>query len=254
MQTDVNDILAEMRPILLDEMENIRLMDRVDAKFVAPTSLLLPLLEQMSPLFRVQQANDARVALYRTQYLDTPDCMMFVMHQNGKLNRQKIRIRTYVGANLSFLEVKNKNNKGRTSKKRVPIGLSQLTSIHELGSERLLLEKHSLFATDMLEPSLANSFRRITFVNNRATERITIDFDLDFLSCKTGNEATLDKLMVLELKQQGWQRSDFSALMSSFRIKRTSFSKYCMGTVLTNANAKYNRFKSKWMLINKLIQ
>lgn len=254
MLTKISAILEAMPPVSLDEMENIRLMDRVDSKFVAPASLLLPLLEEMAPRFRVQLVNDARIALYRTQYLDTPDYGMFEMHQNGKLNRQKIRIRSYVASNLSFLEVKNKNNKGRTSKKRIPVGFSQLTSIHELSRERQFLDKHSLFDADMLEPSLSNSFERITFVNRKATERITVDLNLSFRSCKTGNEATLSELMILELKQSGRQHSDFGAILSSLRIKKASFSKYCIGVVSTNANIKYNSFKSKLMAINKLIQ
>ena len=43
-------------------------------------------------------------------------------------------------------------------------------------------------------------------------------------------------------------------MLNEFRIKKISFSKYCMGIVLTNANVKYNRFKSKCMVINKLTQ
>lgn len=238
----------------MDEMSHIRLMDRVDSKFVAPASLLPALLEKMSPHFCVQVANGARIAPYCTQYLDTPDCKMFLMHQNGKLARQKIRIRSYLDSNLSFLEVKNKSNKGRTSKKRIPVGFSHLASIHELGEARPFLEKNSFFDAGMLEPSLANSFKRLTFVGNKAAERITVDLNLAFLSYKTGRETTLDRLMVLELKQDGRQRSDFRAIVDSFRIKQTSFSKYCMGVVLTNDNVKYNRFKSKLITINKLIQ
>jgi hypothetical protein len=254
MPTDISAILEAMQPISLDEMGGIRLMDRIDAKFVAPASLLPPLLEKMSPHFRVQHINDARIASYCTQYLDTPDCKMFVMHQNGKLNRQKIRIRSYVESNLSFLEVKNKTNKGRTHKKRIPVGLSQLASIHELSEEKPFLEKNSLFDVGALEPSLSNSFKRITLVNSNATERITVDLNLSFRSCKTGNETTLNKLMILELKQDGRQRSDFRAILDSFRIKKSSFSKYCMGIVLTNDSIKYNRFKEKCMVINKLTQ
>jgi hypothetical protein len=254
MLTKISAALDAMQPISLDEMENIRLMDRVDSKFVAPSALLLPLLEKMAPRFRVQMVGGERIARYCTQYLDTPDYEMFVMHQNGKLNRQKIRIRSYVKSNLSFLEVKNKNNKGRTSKKRIPVGRSHLTSIRELSEGVQFIEKNSLFGADRLEPALSNSFERITFVNNSATERITADLNLSFFNSKTGNESTLDKLMILELKQNGWQHSDFRAMLNEFRIKKISFSKYCMGIVLTNASVKYNRFKSKCMVINKLTQ
>jgi hypothetical protein len=247
-------VLEKMQTITLSEMGNIRLMDRIDSKFVAPVSLLPQLLEEMLPYFRVQVNNGVRMAPYCTQYLDTPDLKMFLMHQNGKLNRQKIRIRSYVDSNLSFLEVKNKNNKGRTNKRRVPVGVSHLTSIRDLKDEKQFLDENALFDTGILEPSLANNFNRITFVNNKATERITIDTHLSFLNYRTGNTKTLDNLMIIELKQDGWQHSDFRDILNRFRIKKISFSKYCMGTVLTNPGIKYNRFKGKWTIINKLIQ
>ncbi|MDR0733859.1 MAG: polyphosphate polymerase domain-containing protein [Dysgonamonadaceae bacterium] len=254
MNIPINSVLGKMQAITLDEMENIRLMDRIDSKYAAPVSLLPQLLQEMLPSFRVQVNNGARITPYCTQYLDTPDLKMFLMHQNGKLNRQKIRIRSYVDANLSFLEVKNKNNKGRTNKRRVPVGMSHLASIEDLKEEMQFLEENALFDTDILTPSLVNDFYRITLVNDKATERITIDTHLSFRNYHTNNTLSLNNLMIIELKQNACQHSDFKEILNRFRIKKISFSKYCMGIVLTDSNIKYNRFKSKWAIINKLIQ
>ena len=249
----IQPILADMTSITLDEMKNIRLMDRIDSKYVTSAAILPELLQKMTPYFRVQEIDGERIAAYSTQYLDTPDLGMFVMHQNGKLNRQKIRIRSYVGSNLSFLEVKNKNNKGRTSKKRVQTPLSHLTSIHDLNDERAFLDKHTVFDTELLLPTLANEFQRITLVNNKATERITIDTQLFFRNYSSEKEIALDDLVILELKQDGWKHSDFRDILTELRIKQSSFSKYCMGTVLTNLDCKYNRFKGRCIKLNKLI-
>ena len=243
-----------MTPISLDEMKNIRLMDRVDSKYVASVAMLPELLQRMTPFFRVQEIEGERIAAYSTQYLDTPDLNMFVMHQNGKRNRQKIRIRSYIGSNLSFLEVKNKNNKGRTSKERVQTSLSHLTSINDLTDEKTFLNTHYNLDTELLTPSLENEFKRITLVNSKATERITIDTDLVFRNYSTGKKAVMDGLMILELKQDGWKHSDFRDILNELRIKKSSFSKYCMGTVFTNPNIKYNRFKRTCVKINKLIK
>jgi hypothetical protein len=179
---------------------------------------------------------------------------MFIMHQNGKLNRQKIRIRSYLDSQISFLEVKNKNNKGRTSKVRIPVNSSHILSVEDLQENKCFLEENSLFKTYQLEPVLTNNFNRITLVNNNATERVTIDLNLSFSNYQTGEEKELNQLVVLELKQDGLQYSDFRNELNRLRIKPVSFSKYCMGTVLTNPNIKYNRFKRKWNLINKLTQ
>jgi len=249
--TPINDKLAPMTPISLDEMSHIRLMDRLDTKYVANASLLPRILDMMQDKFKVQTIDGVRVADYATQYFDTDPLDFFTMHQNGKLNRQKIRIRTYVDSKLSFLEIKNKNNKGRTSKKRVKTASSHVSTMDELGEGKAFLEENSMFPTSMLRPVLENSFYRMTFVNKKETERITIDFDLSFKNYQTGIDREFDNLVVLELKQDGRERSDFRHILHQLRIQPSSFSKYCMGTVLTNPNAKYNRFKRKIRFINK---
>ena len=247
-------ILDKMNSITLDEMRGIRLMDRIDTKFVAPTALLPQLLEAMSDYFKVQiNDNGVRLAPYTTQYFDTPDMDMFLMHQNGRRNRQKVRIRSYADAGISFLEIKNKNNKGRTSKIRVPVGASHVQSIGELEEHDSFLNDKSRFDHHLLVPSVENDFNRITLVNNRATERITIDIDLSFYNYHTDKRERLDNLMVLELKQDGWQRSDFRDILMRMRIKKQSFSKYCIGISLTDPLVKNNRFKKQWRLINKRI-
>jgi hypothetical protein len=255
MNIRINELAAAMPTVTLDEMSHLRLMERIDCKYAAPASLLPRLMEQMHPLFRMQASGEAGIAAYGTQYLDTRELDLFVMHQNGKLNRQKIRIRSYIDSRLSFLEIKNKNNKGRTIKWRIPISQACLPATSCLSAdEQLYLDTHALVGCEALEPALSNRFRRITFVNNRATERVTVDLDLSFLTPRTGREAAVEELMILELKQDGRQESDFRDLLHRERIKPVAFSKYCMGTVLTDPGAKYNRFKSRWAAINKLIR
>jgi hypothetical protein len=247
-------LLERMAPVTLDEMQNVRLMDRIDRKFVAPASLFWQLLEEVAPGYKVQVNGGKRIAPYQTQYLDTPGLNMFVMHHNGKLNRQKIRIRTYVDSGISFLEIKNKNNRGRTGKIRVPVCRSHIQSVAGLAESHILfLNENTAFDAGSLQPSLSNSFDRITLVNNDATERATIDLNLSFLNHVTGSETLLDNLMILELKQAGRQASRFLDALCRLRIKPHPFSKYCMGSILTNPHLKYNRFKSEWIFINKII-
>lgn len=254
MQTDTLSCLDLFTPLTLEEIHDVRLMDRIDTKYVAPLSLLPTLLEEMRPYFRVQEHNDRRIASYSTQYLDTQELSMFLMHHNGKLNRQKIRIRTYLDSNDAFLEVKNKNNKGRTKKIRVPFPHSHIDNLEELGEQRPFLDSHCLFPTASLVPCLSNDFNRITFVNNRMSERITVDFNLRFLNHRTEGQHTLHDFIILELKQDGWKHSDFKDILLRLRIKRRPFSKYCMGTILTDSAIKSNNFKRRIYLLNKYNQ
>ncbi|MDR0412371.1 MAG: polyphosphate polymerase domain-containing protein [Dysgonamonadaceae bacterium] len=250
---DIEALLAEMRPVTLAEMKDIHLMDRVDFKYVTSAALLPPLLKEMASYFKIQVNNGKRIAPYTTQYLDTADLKTFVIHQNGRLNRQKIRIRTYVDSAISFLEIKNKNNKGRTSKIRIPVHRPAIDTVADLeGKDRQFITENSLFDSAELKPSLGNTFDRITFVNNKSTERVTIDLNLSFRNYNTEETLKMNGIVVLELKQAGRQASDFREILSRLRIKELSFSKYCMGTVLTDPNIKYNRFKKKWITINKI--
>ncbi len=252
MWDQIEEILERMTPITLEQMKDIRLMDRVDSKFVASVGDLPELLEAMVPLFMVQTINHVRIAPYATQYFDTREMNFFLMHQNGKLNRQKIRIRSYVDSELSFLEVKNKNNKGRTRKVRIQVEQPNVDSINDLDEGKVFLNKHSFFDVNSLVPVLDNSFKRITLVNNRKTERITMDISLLFSNTRTSQTKMLDDLVVLELKQDGWQHSDFREILNRMRIKQVSFSKYCMGMVLTDPAVKYNRFKRKLVTLKKI--
>ena len=251
MNIRINDFAA----VDLCRMAAAGLMNRVDTKFVAPAALLPQLLEAMRPLFRIQLAADSRIARYATQYFDTPELDFYLMHQNGKLNLRKIRIRSYLDTCSSFLEIKDKDNRGRANKRRVPATLSRTTTAGDWGEEeRRFLEQSAGLAPTRLVAALENRFRRMTFVNAQATERITIDTDLAFLNPLTGKASGLEKLMILELKQNSRQRSDFGDILRRLRIRPCAFSKYCIGSVLTNPGVKYNRFKSKMQLINKLVQ
>jgi hypothetical protein len=86
---------------------------------------------------------------------------MYNQHQWGHTNRQKIRFRTYCISGLQFMEVKTKNNHGRTKKKRI-----EVTDMDVLEKQKHeFLSKHLRYEADTLQPALNNHFSRITLVN-----------------------------------------------------------------------------------------
>ena len=110
-----------MQPISLDEMKEVQLMNRVDTKYLITEKQLLQILQRICNEYYAQEVLGNRFAAYRTVYYDTPDLTMYLIHHNRHLVRDKVRVRTYLDSNLSFCEVKHKNNKGRTSKKRIQV-------------------------------------------------------------------------------------------------------------------------------------
>lgn len=241
----------KLPPISLEEMSDIKLMNRTDTKYVATISQLLSFLQDVEGKYYIQEINGVRLASYHTTYFDTDNNEMYVMHHNGKLVREKIRVRTYEDTKITFLEVKNKNNHKRTNKKRIEV--RAVDSLHD-EQERVIpfLGKHAWYTLDSIRPVIENRFNRITLVNFGKTERLTIDFNLRFHNLLTDDRRNLEHVAIIELKRDGNVSSPSLEIFRKLRIQRSGFSKYCMGCALTNKGLKRNNFKERLNLINKL--
>ena len=252
MLSEVEDKLQSFNTITLAEMEKVKLMNRVDTKFLVTTEQLMEILDRISQRYFVQFNEGRRIADYNTLYYDTPDCKMYIAHHNRKLNRQKLRSRIYVDSNLAFCEIKTKNNKGRTKKKRVSIDCSEFGTMLQNDDTRNFVSEHLRYDVNELSPVLENKFTRITLVNVEKTERLTIDMNVNLINRETGKSACIPNLVIIELKQDGLCPSYFRDVLLDLRIKQKRISKYCLGTVLTNPNIKNNRFRRKMRYIEKL--
>lgn len=252
LHTSLMEISRRMQPITLAEMKGIRLMNRVDTKYLAPSDLLPGLLCRCRDDFRIQHVAGSTISRYSTQYYDTKDMEMYLLHHNGKRPRLKVRLRTYVDSDLHFFEIKQKNNKGRTVKVRIQ-RFGEQAPCQPLSCElNEFLGRHTHYTVDELFPHVNTSFDRITLVNNNKSERITIDTNLSFYNCRTGCSKNLPELMIIELKQSGKVPSKLKEFLFESRIPPVGFSKYCLGTILTNPSVKHNRFKPKLQYIQKL--
>lgn len=245
--------LDQLPPISLDEMSGIKLMNRTDTKFVTSKRKLAQLLELAQGAYYAQQIDDSRIANYRTVYWDTPGYRFFLEHHNGRAPRQKIRVRTYVDSGLTFLEVKTKNNHGRTKKKRITVPDHDRAVIVEAGGSEFTRQLTGATFED-INPTVQNRFQRITLVNKGKTERLTIDFNVQFHNFETIRDVGTGELVIIELKRDGNVYSPVLDLLRQLRIKPSGFSKYCIGSVLTNDQLKSNLFKPKLVTIHKLVE
>jgi hypothetical protein len=245
----IETVLSEYTSISLMEMAEVRLMNRVDTKYTTSFSLLPEFLKRLRADYYVQEINGSRISPYRTMYLDTYNREMYLDHHNGRRTREKIRVRVYVDSQATFLEIKNKNNKGRTKKKRIP--LSGMQSYSHKEAEQFI-DEHAKYSLGELMPRLENSFYRTTLVNRKKTERLTIDVNLAFRNPSEGIEKHLNDLVIIELKQDGNLPSFAKKQLSELHIHPVSISKYCLGTILTVPDIKSNRFKKKMIQLNKI--
>ena len=231
----------------LAEMNSVSLMKRVDTKFILKESQLLEVLSKLYKDYKILQIDQERLMKYSTLYFDSQNKKCFKDHHNGKLNRYKIRMRKYLVSDICFLEIKKKNNLGITNKIRRQIKDFE-TNLTTESKEFITISNINNL---LLEPSLYNNFSRMTFVNKSEAERLTIDVDLSFSF--GAKEKKFDKLVVIEIKQEGKRlNTTINRVLKSMSILPTNFSKYCIGISNTLDNIKSNRFKEINLKINKL--
>lgn len=244
-----SQIFFHFIPISLEEMGKVKLMNRMDTKFVTTISKINLLLETAANDYFIQEIDGQFNMPYYTCYFDTPDVNMYYQHQRGKKSRQKIRIRNYEGSSsLPFLEIKKKDNHGRTRKKRIPM---------EEGTQLLdyadFINDNSLYNQNDLAPKIENHFFRVTLVNKDMTERITIDSGLEFHNLSNSHHLTLDDIGIIEWKRDALScNSGLKNLLLDLRIHQSGFSKYCMGMAMTNPELRQNRVKKRIRFVEKL--
>jgi hypothetical protein len=246
---DIADLLKGFDPVGLDGITGVRYMNRIDTKYLFSMSKLPELLKNIMPLYKTLEIDRQREFRYKTVYFDTPELLFYNQHVTGKLNRAKVRIRTYETNGLTFLEVKQKSNKGRTSKSRQEKEPGDMNHIQQ--SREFLTELISANA-DTLKAVVNTGFTRITLVNLGKAERITIDYNITWNNMK-GDCVEMPFLAIAEIKsEKSTSLSPFFQQLKHLGVRSTGFSKYAMGMALVNGASKQNNLKPKFLLLNRI--
>jgi hypothetical protein len=248
--TDFKEILKRFEAISLEEVNKASLMRRKDKKYLFGFHDLSEVLSMVSEDYRVLEIDGIRSQHYHTRYFDTDGREMYHKHHRGLANRHKVRIRRYGSGSLHFLEVKNKNAKGVTTKKRVKTSGME----HEiLLKEEEFLTSVSPYAGNVIGSAMENTFNRITLVSHEQTERVTLDYALRFASEETGVELDLPGVAIAEIKYENLlSGSALHAALRKLRIKPSRFSKYAIGMALLDSGLKQNRFKGRVRKVNQI--
>ena len=217
---------TQFSPISLKNMDEVKLMNRSDTKFTFSVQKLPILLEKLVPFYDVLEINGKRLHSYKSLYFDTDDRKFYNDHHNRRVNRHKIRFREYEDSGLIFLEVKCKNNKGKTIKKRMKVNKIP----------NALSNDHQRYVTNIMGYSLPVSskqwinFNRVTLVHKKQKERLTIDVNLNYSDGITNGDLT--KVIIAEVKQERMSRSsDFIRIAKDLKIYPMRLSKYCFTTM-----------------------
>jgi len=240
-------MLSSFTPINLEQMDHVKLLNRIDTKYTIHENELNEILLKLSTFYDVLDIDGSKVHPYETLYFDTPDYKLYHMHHNGHRNRFKLRCRKYLISKDVFFEIKSKTNTSRTIKKRI-----QVAEIPQKLDESYYnyIKTHIKNSHTNYEPALQVFFDRITLVNKVAGERLTFDLNLHYKhnTC----EKRISHIVIVEVKQDKNAISPFRELMKADRKHKNYLSKYCLGIISVNNEMKKNRFKQKLTALNKL--
>jgi len=160
-----------------------------------------------------------------------------------------MRYRKYVDSGLSFFEIKFKNNKGRTIKKRVRT--QDIWSYLDQEAIELIHKTSSIDETKYFH-SIDINFDRLTLAEKNYKERATIDLGLHYIA--NGKNVGYEQLVIAELKQEkADRRSPLTSCLKEHGILPYKISKYCLGMLSCYEGLKHNRFKSKLRTVEKII-
>ena len=243
----VIELAKKFDPITLSEMDDVKLMNRTDTKFTFRKSQLSVILTRMLDHYKVLEIDNLRIQDYRSLYYDTNNRKFYIDHHNQRVNRNKIRFREYINSGLVFMEIKLKNNKGKTIKKRKRVNNIPL----QLSKDDIEYMNKIIGTSLDVEAKQWINFSRMTFVHKVYKERLTIDLNLNF---KYGDQnLDMKDIIIAEVKQERVSRaSDFMRITKEMSILPMRLSKYCYSTIMLNKNIKQNRFKKKSLFIKKL--
>ncbi len=216
------------REATTDLLRGRLLQRRVDTKFILGTGALSRVLSSLRDHYGILQASGEPVAWYRTLYFDTPEFLCLREHHRGRRPRHKVRVRHYPDRQLSFLEVKQKTQKGITEKERVPIPFREESLSEE---NHAFVNAHSPIASEVLVPGLRTAFGRIQLVGLQTLERATFDVQLQFEG--HSGTAEIPGAVIAEVKQPRYMpRSPVMLALRREGLRPTRVSKYCTAATL----------------------
>lgn len=228
-----------------EALKQASLLRRYDTKFVCRASSLTQLLAVLRSDYSVVSEKERLTSSYQTVYFDTDELRCFHDHRRGRRSRFKFRIRRYPERGKAFFEIKEKTNRGETRKTRIERSTNGGDAMSS-DEARLVGERTPFHPVD-LKPYLSTTFRRITLVDAGRQERVTADYEVEFL--KDGESRGLSDLVVVEVKQNHYNRS--TPVMKALRtlgVRPMRISKYC------TANALYAVERSEGFYREKLNQ
>lgn len=241
-----SDIACDFDPITLDALNaKAAMMERVDNKYVVTTPVLVAMTADLAAQFDVLEIGGNRTFEYKTYYFDDVAMSSYFDHLHGRRRRYKVRTRHYADAGQCFVEMKLKDRRGGTIKKRMPYPVEKYGQLDERASAHIAKSFQEQYSTDLvsaLRPSLEVRYQRTQLVAKLGGERLTIDSNLRFLSAACIETAIAADRHIVETKSSNGNGLADKLLRRYHQHPLKGCSKYCAGMAATGAVPRYNKF------------
>ena len=238
-------LFAGFAPVSLAALNaKAAMLERLDQKYVVQGPVLADAAAEFATHFDVLEIDGQRAFTYETCYFDDAERRSYHDHHQGRRQRMKVRVRRYVDAGLCFLEVKLKDRRGMTVKRRMPYDAAKAERLDAAAMAHVRRCHEALYGRPFerrLEPVLRMRYRRTTLVARAGGERMTIDSDIRFLA---GPDAfgPPPGVFILETKSAHGHGVADAILRRHHQHPTPGCSKYCVGMSVTGAVQKFNRF------------
>lgn len=218
---------VNMNTLSLEEVKKIKLFSRIDKKYIIDFETFCNLTQYINDNYYIlTDDNDNFLLKYKSIYFDTEKLSMFNDHENRKKNRQKIRIREYSNGD-KYLEIKTKSKEDFTKKIRIELEDYNIQNYTDW------INKNLEYSNTKLIPTIEIIFHRLTLINKEKSERITIDFGINFNNYITNKKERI-KEIVIEVKKLNHDKTEFEIELNKLNIEESKFSKYHIGIQKTS--------------------
>ena len=242
----IDHALNRFSAISLEQLNaKAAMLERLDNKYIVNAEIFKEFLAQTSKSFDILELAGTRSFRYETLYFDTPELSCFHDHQRGRRKRCKVRVRDYCDTNQAYLEIKLKDKRGSTVKKRMKCSRGSTTGLDEAQKCFIGYCYRDLYDEPLamiFSPALNMAYQRMTLVAQAGGERLTIDNGLTFWAGQN-KSAISDGQFVIETKSRNGNGLADQVLRGLHQHPLNRCSKYCIGMALTTPDLTCNAFK-----------
>ena len=238
-------LMDPFQPVTLPQLNGkAAMLNRLDNKYIVTADILRQAIPQLAGHFDILEIDGKRDFTYLTCYFDDREFTTYFEHHNGRRQRCKVRVRKYADMRECFIEVKLKDKRGITVKKRLDHPYEKYGEL-DARAEAFIHAAYDDFYGRKFELELRAlleiSYQRVSLVAKDGGERMTIDFGLSFAGIDRSH-AIDEKIVIVETKSANGNGIADKFLRALHQHPSRRCSKYCIGAAALGLVDKHNNF------------